>query len=72
MYHEDHGPPHFHAYYAEFVIKVDIRTGSNQGRFPPRAFGLVMEWYHLHREELLTNWALAAAKEPLRKIRPLR
>ena len=72
MYHEEHGPPHFHAVWAEFEIKVDIRTGSIKGRFPPRAIGLVMEWYHLHRAELLTNWSLAVAKEPLEKIEPLR
>jgi hypothetical protein len=35
MYHEEHGPPHFHAVYAEFEIKVDIRTGAIKGRFPP-------------------------------------
>ena len=72
MYHDDHGPPHFHAFHAEFEIKVDIRTGLAKGRFPPRALGLVTEWYHLHREELLADWRLALAKRPLRKIEPLK
>jgi len=72
MYHAEHGPPHFHAVYAEFKIKVDIRTGSVSGRFPPRALGLVKEWYHQHREDLLADWNLAVALKPLEKIEPLR
>jgi hypothetical protein len=72
MYHAEHGPPHFHAFHAELKIKVDIRTGQVRGRFPPRALGLVVEWYHLHRGELLADWHLAVAKKPLQKIEPLR
>ena len=49
-----------------------IRIGSVRGRFPPRALGLVMEWYHLHRKELLADWDLAVALKPLEKIEPLR
>lgn len=71
MYHAEHGPPHFHAEYAEFEITVDIRTGSVRGRFPPRVLGLVMEWYHLHREDLFADWELAVAMKPLERIEPL-
>jgi len=71
MYHEEHGPPHFHAVYGGSKIKVDIRSGQVRGRFPPRALRLVMEWYHLHTKELLVNWNLAADTKPLEKIEPL-
>lgn len=71
MYHDDHGPPHFHAVYAGHKIKVDIHTGSTRGHFPPRALRLLMEWYHLHRAELAEDWALAAADRPLKRIEPL-
>ena len=71
MYHDDHGPPHFHAVYGEFKIKVDIRSGGVRGRFPPRAFRLLMEWYHLHHAELLDDWSLAASQKPLKRIEPL-
>ncbi len=72
MYFSDHAPPHFHAKYAEHeaVISIDslrVREGS----LPPRAFGMVLEWASLHREELFENWDLAHAGHPLRPIAPL-
>jgi hypothetical protein len=30
-----------------------------------------MEWYELHKEELLSDWELAQAEQPLKKIEPL-
>ena len=38
---------------------------------PPRVEQLLQEWLELHREELLADWALAAARKPLIKIEPL-
>lgn len=71
MYHEDHGPPHFHATYGEHSLVVEIGTGAAAGRFPPRARRLVLEWYHLHEEELIDNWRRAMSKSPLERIDPL-
>ncbi len=71
MYYRDHGPPHFHAVYGEFEITVEIDSGIVSGRFPRRALGLVLEWWLLHKPELLTNWELAEQKLPLNPILPL-
>jgi hypothetical protein len=71
MYYRDHSPGHFHAGYGEFEITVEIDSGSVTGAFPPKALGLVMEWYSLHKTELAANWALSRGKQPLSKIEPL-
>jgi hypothetical protein len=71
IFYKDHVPPHFHAFYGDYEITVEILTGIIQGRFPKRALGLVMEWYEEHKQELLENWQLAESKKPLNKIKPL-
>lgn len=71
MFYDDHGPPHFHAIYAEHAVTVRIETGEVQGRFPPRALRLLLEWYDLHRRELMEDWHLASTGRPLNPITPL-
>ena len=71
MYFRDHVPPHFHAQYGEYEITVNINDGIVEGKFPKRALNAVMEWYELHKEELLSDWELAQAEQPLKKIEPL-
>ena len=71
MFYRDHGPPHFHATYGEFDIEVSIENGVVTGKFPKRAMRHVLEWYDLHRQELLEDWQLAARRKPLKKIPPL-
>ena len=71
MYFEDHLPPHFHARYGEFRVKVLIQSGIVEGRFPPRALRHLMEWYDLHREELQQDWLLASRGEDPLPIAPL-
>jgi len=71
MLYDDHPPPHFHAEYGEYKIGVEINTGVVEGRFPRRALNALMEWYELHRDDLLANWGLAEQHQPLRKIPPL-
>ncbi|MDX6500882.1 MAG: hypothetical protein QOG23_4142 [Blastocatellia bacterium] len=71
MFYREHGPPHFHATYGEYDVQVSIRDGSVNGRFPPRALRLVLEWQALHRDELLENWELARQRRPLNTISPL-
>jgi hypothetical protein len=72
MYYKEHQPPHFHAKYGNqtgvFSI-VDLRL--IEGALPNRVISLVLEWAFEHRDELMENWELAAAKKPLRKIDPL-
>ena len=72
MYVDDHFPAHFHAYYNEHEILVDIYNFSIiAGSFPPKAMGLVMEWATMHKHELLENWELARGKKHTYKIEPL-
>ena len=71
MYYRDHLPPHFHAKYGEYEIIVDINSGVVEGKFPKRALQLVLEWYELHKEELLRNWEKMQRGEPPDLIPPL-
>jgi Domain of unknown function (DUF4160) len=71
MFYREHGVPHFHAVYGGHEISVEIETGRIHGQFPPRALKLVIEWRDLHKAELLENWALAKAGQPLKSIAPL-
>ena len=71
MLYDDHRPPHFHAEYGEYKVSVEINTGIVEGRFPRRALSALMEWYALHKDELLEDWQLAERHEPLNRISPL-
>ncbi len=71
MYWQDHSPPHFHAKYGEYKITVDIQTGVIEGKFPKRALKHVLEWYELHKEELLKDWELCQKSEMPNTIEPL-
>jgi hypothetical protein len=71
MLYDDHRPPHFHAEYGEYKISIEIQTGVIEGKFPRRALNAVMDWYDIHRDELLDNWFLAENHQPLRQIPPL-
>lgn len=72
MFYGDHEPPHFHARYGEDQAMVGLDTLSVlEGRLPPRALGMVMEWATAHQAELMADWELARQQAPLRKIAPL-
>ncbi len=71
MYYRDHAPAHFHAEYGEYTITVEIESGIVDGKFPRRALNAVLEWYVLHKEELIKDWELAINRKPLNKIQPL-
>lgn len=71
MLYNEHNPPHFHAKYGKFKISVDINSGVITGTFPRRALSAVIDWYAIHKEELLNDWKLAETQKPLKKIEPL-
>ena len=71
MYYRDHLPAHFHAEYGEHEITVEIEAGLVEGKFPRRALGAVLEWYEIHKDELLENWRLVQSQQPLNSIDPL-
>ena len=71
MNFNDHNPPHFHAKYGDYEIIVEIGSGILEGKFPKRALNLVMEWYEIHKEELLENWMSICTTGDFHKISPL-
>ena len=45
MFFDEHNPPHFHARYGKDGVAIEVRTLKVlEGRIPPRALGLVIEW----------------------------
>jgi len=72
MFYADHSPPHFHARYGKNKIAIRIQDLSIlEGKLPPRALGLVIEWAALHQRELIRNWELAQSNQPPQGIEPL-
>ncbi len=72
IYSEDHGVPHFHAYYGESEASLAIETLEIlEGELPPRVRALVLEWASDRREALRENWQRAKEHSPLRALNPL-
>jgi Domain of unknown function (DUF4160) len=71
MFWNDHVPPHFHAKYGNYEIKVEIDSGVVEGKFPRRSLGHVMEWYEMHRGELKAAWESCRRGETPQRIPPL-
>ena len=72
MYYNDHSPPHFHAKYVDKQASIRINDGHViDGNLGARALLLVEEWRILHKAELLDDWSLAQARQPLLRIEPL-
>jgi hypothetical protein len=71
MNYKEHNPPHFHAFYGEYDISVEIKTGVIIGTMPKRALKMIFEWLELHKDELLADWELAQNKKQLLPINPL-
>ncbi len=71
MNFNDHNPPHFHAKYGDYEIIVEINSGIIEGKFPKRGLNLVMEWYELHKDELIQVWESIRTTGEFHKIAPL-
>jgi hypothetical protein len=68
-----HSRPHIHAEYAEYEASIAIDDGAVlSGSLPSSKMKLVQAWIEIHREDLVVNWKLAVAGEPVFKIDPLR
>ena len=73
MFYDEHNPPHFHARYGKQKAAIEIRPlRVLEGRLPPRALGLVMEWASQHQDALIEDWELARDDKRPKKIRPLK
>lgn len=72
MFWDDHAPPHFHAFYNEYEIVVNITTLELiKGKMPQRALRLILEWAELHQNELVENWNLCKNLQLPKTIMPL-
>lgn len=72
IYYDDHNLPHFHADYARNRALVDIQGGYViGGALPSRQLKYVLAWAEMHQDELMQNWELVCAAEPLKRIAPL-
>ena len=68
-----HSFPHIHAEYGEHHATIGIEDGTVLGgSLPVTKMKLVQAWIEIHREDLLADWKLAVAGEPVFKIEPLR
>jgi hypothetical protein len=57
MYYNEHNPPHFHVRYNEYEAQFDLLEGAFfRGFLPSKQSRLVLAWYEIHRDELLTMW----------------
>ena len=76
MYFHDnkkHSVPHIHAEYGEHHVTCAIEDGSVlAGSLPRQKMKLVEAWIEIHKEDLLANWKLAVAGEPVFRIDPLK
>ena len=68
----EHNPPHFHAIYQDFKAAFSLDGELIEGTMPARQRKLIAAWAEIHKDELSANWKLAANREPLFKIDPLR
>lgn len=73
MFWSEHGPPHFHARYAEDNAVFEIATLTLiEGHLRPRLRRMVLRWAAQHQAALLENWDLCVKRLPLRRIEGLR
>ena len=72
VYFSDHNPPHFHAEYAEFRLKVNIRNISvSDGYMPPRVTRRILSCAREHQSELMDAWdAVMGGRTPARIAPP--
>ena len=72
MFWREHGPPHFHALYAEHEALIEIcELRVIRGSLPRRALALVLEWAVEHRQALQEDWDLCRQLKHPKPIPPL-
>jgi len=68
-----HHVPHLHAYYQDHKATYRIDTGELlAGSLPRRQQRLIEAWIEIYQDDLLENWRLANANEPINKVPPLK
>ena len=68
-----HKLPHIHVKYQDYNSVFSIHDGEIlEGDMPSKKVRLVQAWIHIHQEELMANWELAAGGNEIFRIEPLR
>ena len=68
-----HDRPHIHAEYWEYEASIAIDNGDILiGSLPLSKMKLVQAWVEIHKEDLMVDWKLAVAGEPVFRIEPLK
>lgn len=68
-----HSCPNIHAEYGDQVASIAIEDGEVlSGSLPTSKMKLVQAWIEIHKEDLMVDWKLAIAGEPVFKIDPLK
>ena len=69
----DHLPPHFHATYSGQEVLVSINALEVlEGSMPNKQLKMLLGWAALRQDQLIENWNLAANKQDLFPIEPLK
>lgn len=74
LYYNDHDPPHFHVFDAEFETRIEIKTGEYcKGDEPlPRSKERdVLRWLETWRDAILEAWNACRDEEVPSQIPPL-
>ena len=70
---QQHNKPHIHVHYQDDVAIVEIPSGEIiEGLIPRNKMKLVQAWIEIHQDELVADWNLALAGEPVFRIEPLK
>ncbi|MFH0797566.1 MAG: DUF4160 domain-containing protein [Candidatus Omnitrophota bacterium] len=73
MYYDEEPPPHFHAVYGDFEMRISLdNLNVIDGHLPVRQERLVLEWAKIHQKELKEEWQRIEKRQPLFKIEPLK
>ena len=69
----DHLPPHFHATYSGQEVLVSINDLEVlEGSMPNKQLKMLLGWAALRQDQLIEHWNLAANKQDLFPIEPLK
>ena len=66
-------PPHFHATYGGDEVLISIHDLEvKEGALPSKQLKMVLGWAAIRQDQLMDNWELAAKKQELFAIEPLK
>ena len=64
IYFNDHTPPHFHVYYTEYEVLIEISTLKVlRGRLPSKKLKQILEWAKKNQPDLQEIWDTTRIKQ---------